>query len=224
MRSSRWTSPMDTRLRLPLTRRLFRCGTCYSYLFLQRERAEKREKRVYMERNEEEKEEGTNQITLHECTNGYHLSNHLFKTYNLNLSFLSKHKKRTQETRTALSALPHRPPPTSTTTTASPDTIPEHQSQSQSQSQSQTEAQPRESKKNKQDIILLGIETQVCITQTALDLRRNGHKVYVLADAVSSCNPGESSVALARLRQEGVVVTTSESWIYERLGDAAAAE
>jgi len=68
--------------------------------------------------------------------------------------------------------------------------------------------------------IIVGIETHICVTQTALDLMAMGHKAYVLADGVSSCNAGERSVALARLRSEGAVVTTSESLLYEILGDA----
>ncbi|CAM1505363.1 Fc.00g110000.m01.CDS01 [Cosmosporella sp. VM-42] len=71
-------------------------------------------------------------------------------------------------------------------------------------------------------IALVGIETHICITQTALDLRDAGHKVYVIADGVSSCNPGEVGVALDRLRSEpGITVTSSESWMYECVGDAA---
>jgi len=71
-------------------------------------------------------------------------------------------------------------------------------------------------------IALVGIESHICITQTALDLRDLGHGVYVIADAVSSCNKGEVVVALDRLRAErGVTVTTSESWMYECVGDAS---
>lgn len=71
-------------------------------------------------------------------------------------------------------------------------------------------------------VALVGIESHICITQTALDLRDAGHAPYVLADAVSSCNRAEVIVALDRLRAEpGIVVTTTESWMYECLGDAA---
>ena len=52
----------------------------------------------------------------------------------------------------------------------------------------------------------------------------HGHKAYVLADGVSSCNKEEVRVALDRLRAEGVVVTTSEGWLYECMGDAGIAE
>ncbi|KAI1074692.1 Isochorismatase hydrolase [Whalleya microplaca] len=73
-------------------------------------------------------------------------------------------------------------------------------------------------------VVILGIESHICVTQTALDLILLGHRVYVLADGVSSCNPQEVPVALARLRQRGAIVTTSESWLYECMGDAAIPE
>lgn len=78
--------------------------------------------------------------------------------------------------------------------------------------------------KEKRECVIVGIESHICVTQTTLDLLREGHKVYVLADGVSSCNKEEVPIALARLRAEGAVVTTSESFLYELMGDAGIGE
>ncbi|KAI4188707.1 MAG: hypothetical protein L6R41_001946 [Letrouitia leprolyta] len=74
---------------------------------------------------------------------------------------------------------------------------------------------------SKYQVAIVGIETHICVTQTALDLLAEGHTVYVLADGVSSCNQGEIAIALRRLVAEGAVVTTSEGWLYECMGDAS---
>lgn len=70
--------------------------------------------------------------------------------------------------------------------------------------------------------ILTGIESHICVLQTALDLLqyRTKPKVYLAADAVSSCNKEEVPIALRYLQQQGVEVTSSESLIYRLLGDA----
>lgn len=70
------------------------------------------------------------------------------------------------------------------------------------------------------DAIIVGIETHICVTQTTLDLLEKGHRVYILVDGVSSVNPEERGIALARLRDAGAIVTTSESLLFEILADA----
>ncbi|KAJ5933693.1 Isochorismatase-like protein [Penicillium verhagenii] len=70
------------------------------------------------------------------------------------------------------------------------------------------------------DAIIVGIETHICVTQTTLDLLSRGYRVYVVVDGVSSVNPGERKIALDRLRDAGAVITSSESLLFEILGDA----
>ena len=72
--------------------------------------------------------------------------------------------------------------------------------------------------------IIVGIESHICVTQTALDLLERGYPVYILADGVSSCNREEVPIALRRLASAGATVTSSESILYEICGDAGRSE
>jgi len=61
-------------------------------------------------------------------------------------------------------------------------------------------------------VIIVGVETHVCVLQTALDLTDAGYDVHVLADGVSSQRGYDRAFALERLRKESrVFLTTSES-------------
>ena len=73
---------------------------------------------------------------------------------------------------------------------------------------------------NRRQVILVGIETHVCMYQTAHDLKKHGFEVFVPADATSSRAIINKDMTLARLRQEGVVVTVCESVICELLKGA----
>ena len=69
----------------------------------------------------------------------------------------------------------------------------------------------------KENIIVAGIESHVCILQTVLDLKRNGYHPVVVEDCVSSRNPNDKKIAIERMRQEGAVITTYESILFELL-------
>ena len=69
-------------------------------------------------------------------------------------------------------------------------------------------------------IILTGMETHICILQSALDLQQQGYQVFVVEDAVSSRLTTNQDNALQRMRQAGVIVSNVESIIFEWLGDA----
>ena len=66
-------------------------------------------------------------------------------------------------------------------------------------------------------IILVGIETHVCILQTALDLIEDGKDVFLITDGISSSRALDRSAALARLQKEGAVITTSGSVVLEMI-------
>ena len=69
----------------------------------------------------------------------------------------------------------------------------------------------------RQRVILCGVETHVCVQQTAIDLLSAGFAVYICADAVCSRRDTDREVALARMRDCGAVITTVESVVFEML-------
>jgi len=77
---------------------------------------------------------------------------------------------------------------------------------------------------HRDQIVLAGIEAHVCVAQTALDLAAQGERVVVVADAVSSRRPLDAEIALHRLEQGGVVLSTAEAVIFEWLRRAGTEE
>nr|KAF6269503.1 isochorismatase domain containing 2 [Myotis myotis] len=70
-------------------------------------------------------------------------------------------------------------------------------------------------------VLLCGIETQACILNTTLDLLDRGLQVHVVVDACSSRSQVDRLVALARMRQSGAFLSTSEGLILQLVGDSA---
>ncbi|MBM4179408.1 MAG: hydrolase [Ignavibacteria bacterium] len=69
-------------------------------------------------------------------------------------------------------------------------------------------------------VLLFGIETHVCVLQTALDLIELGRTVIVVEDCVSSRSANDKRIAIERMRQHGAVITTMESILFEFLREA----
>ncbi len=69
-------------------------------------------------------------------------------------------------------------------------------------------------------ILLTGQETHVCVLQTAFALQDQDHQVFVVEDAVCSRKPEHKIYALERMRQAGIVVLSGESVLFEWLRDA----
>jgi nicotinamidase-related amidase len=75
-------------------------------------------------------------------------------------------------------------------------------------------------KSGRKKILLTGMETHICVLQTALDFQQHGYQVFVVEDAVSSRSKANQYNALQRLRNAGIIVTTVESVVFEWLADA----
>lgn len=73
-------------------------------------------------------------------------------------------------------------------------------------------------------ILLCGIETHICVNQTAHDLLHAGYQVHIASDAVSSRSEFNSNQGLQRMAAAGAVITNAESALYEMLGRSGTTE
>jgi hypothetical protein len=64
-------------------------------------------------------------------------------------------------------------------------------------------------------VVMAGIEAHVCVLQTAVDLQERGFTPIVVTDAISSRNAHDQEIALRRMQDSGVVLTTYESILFE---------
>ncbi len=68
--------------------------------------------------------------------------------------------------------------------------------------------------------ILCGIESHICVYQTAIDLLEKGIEVNVIADAISSRTKANKKVALKRMTAEGAKLSSTEMCVFELLKNA----
>lgn len=66
-------------------------------------------------------------------------------------------------------------------------------------------------------ILLTGIETHICVYQTAVGLLDRGYEVQVVADAVTSRTPENKAIGLERVKDAGAKLTSTEMALYELL-------
>jgi nicotinamidase-related amidase len=74
---------------------------------------------------------------------------------------------------------------------------------------------------NRGQIVLVGMETHVCVSQTAFDLLEAGFHVVLPVDALASRFALDAEVALRRLERGGATVTTVEAIAFEWVRDAS---
>lgn len=68
---------------------------------------------------------------------------------------------------------------------------------------------------NRKQVLIAGIETHVCVLQTALDMKEEGFDVFVVVDAVSTRYELDHKYALERMRDAGVHLVTTEMVFFE---------
>jgi nicotinamidase-related amidase len=69
----------------------------------------------------------------------------------------------------------------------------------------------------KNTLLLCGMESHICVMQTALNALREGYLVHVASDAVSSRTEWNWRIGLERMRAAGAVISSTEMMIYELL-------
>lgn len=77
------------------------------------------------------------------------------------------------------------------------------------------------SKLGRKQIILCGIETHVCVSQTAHQLLDAGYEVHLIQDAVDSRKDSDRELAITKMQQSGVIPSSVETALFELLQDAS---
>jgi len=72
-------------------------------------------------------------------------------------------------------------------------------------------------------LLLCGMESHICVTQTALAALREGYMVHVASDAVSSRTEWNWKIGLERMRAAGAVISSTEMMIYELMRSSSSA-
>jgi nicotinamidase-related amidase len=73
-------------------------------------------------------------------------------------------------------------------------------------------------------VLICGIETHVCVSQTAIDLLEGGTEVHLVLDAVGSRTGENYRVGLHKMERAGAIVTSVEASLFELLGRAGTDE
>ncbi len=72
-------------------------------------------------------------------------------------------------------------------------------------------------------LLLCGMESHICVTQTALGALREGYLVHVASDAVGSRTEWNWKIGLDRMRAAGAVISSTEMMIYELMRSSSSA-
>lgn len=65
------------------------------------------------------------------------------------------------------------------------------------------------------NIVMVGIETHICILQTALDILDYGYNLYLVVDSIGSRNSLDHEIAIRRLESKGAIICTAESILFD---------
>lgn len=78
-------------------------------------------------------------------------------------------------------------------------------------------------KSGRGQVFLFGIETHICVLQSAMDLQSAGYQVYLVGDCTAARRRKDHKAGLRRAEEEGALLTTREAAFYELLREAGSA-
>lgn len=78
--------------------------------------------------------------------------------------------------------------------------------------------------KHIEQVLLVGIEAHICVSQTAHDLLQLGYQVHLISDAIGARFPHNREVALTKMQCAGAILSSVEMSLFELMGSSAAAE
>lgn len=70
------------------------------------------------------------------------------------------------------------------------------------------------------NVVVVGMESHVCVFQTARELVKRGYATHVVADAVSSRREENRRIGLSLCEKAGAIVTATETVAFDLLGEA----
>jgi nicotinamidase-related amidase len=74
------------------------------------------------------------------------------------------------------------------------------------------------------NVIIFGIESHVCVLQTAIDLKEAGYNPIIIQDCTSSRSAANKQIALERFKYEGIMISSYESILFELTRSAKSPE
>jgi nicotinamidase-related amidase len=72
----------------------------------------------------------------------------------------------------------------------------------------------------RKQFVISGIETHICVLQTAIDLLARGNQVFVVEEAVGSRRASDKALGLARMQQAGASIVSREMVAFEWMEQA----
>lgn len=87
-----------------------------------------------------------------------------------------------------------------------------------------SEFKDRVERSGRKTLVIAGVESHICVAQTAVYALHGGYNVHVIGDAVSSRSRENKEIAIARMRYAGAVISSTEMFIYEMLVKAGSEE